>query len=109
MLRDAKRQGEMHVELAQRYPEAAATLLDWRAGAGPREIALRRAAILLHLSPGALVRLGRLLPGDGRKMMLLHFIRRFAFWSGVRARLTRHSWVLVTHGQALEAIAQHMP
>jgi glycosyltransferase involved in cell wall biosynthesis len=108
MLTDAKRQGTMHVELAQRYPAAATTLLDWEAGAGRREIALRRVAICLHLPPGALVRLGRLLPGDGRKMMWLHFIRRYAFWSGVRTKLTRHSWVLVTHGQALEAIAEHL-
>ncbi len=39
-------------------------------------------------------------------MIWLHFIRRFAFWSGVRGRLTRHSWVMVIHGQVAEAIAE---
>jgi GT2 family glycosyltransferase len=106
MLTDAQRQGSMHVELATRFPEAGSTLLDWPAGAGPRELALRRVAIGLHLPPGPLAWLGRFLPGDGRKMIWLHFVRRFAFWKGVRQSLTRHSWVLVTHGQVIEAITE---
>lgn len=106
MLTDAQRQGAMHVELATRYPDAATTLLDWEAGAGPREIALRRTAIALHVPPRPLAWLGRFLPGDGRKMIWLHFVRRVAFWQGVRSRLTRHSWVMVTHNQVIEAIAE---
>lgn len=106
MLADAQKQGSMHVELATRYPEAATALLDWYAGAGRREIALRRAAIGLHLPTGPLAWLGRFLPGDGRRMIWLHFVRRFAFWRGVRGSLNRQSWVLVTHGQAIEAIAE---
>jgi glycosyltransferase involved in cell wall biosynthesis len=106
MLTDAERQGSMHVELAGRYPEAATTLLDWHAGAGPREIALRRTAIGLRLPVAPLAWLGRFLPGDGRKMIWLHFVRRFAFWRGVRGSLSRHSWVMVTHGQVMEAITE---
>ena len=30
--------------------------------------------------------LGRFLPGEGRKMIWLHFVRRLAFWRGVRRR-----------------------
>jgi glycosyltransferase involved in cell wall biosynthesis len=108
MLADAKRQGSMHVELAIRFPDAATTLLDWHAGAGQREIALRRVAIGLHLPAGPLAWLGRFLPGDGRKMIWLHFVRRFAFWRGVRGSLSRHSWVMVTNGQVIEAIAERV-
>ena len=108
MLADAQRQGSMHVELADRYPEAAATLLDWYADAGGRELALRRTAIGLRLPPGPLAWLGRFLPGDGRKMIWLHFVRRFAFWRGVRGSVSRHSWVMVTHGQVIEAIAERL-
>ncbi len=106
MLADVRRQGAMHVELATRFPEAGPLLLDWNAGAGPLEIFLRRVAIALHVQPGMLVWLGRFFPGEGRKMIWLHFIRRFAFWRGVRQNLTRHSWILVTHSQVIEAIAE---
>jgi GT2 family glycosyltransferase len=109
MLSDARRQGKMHVELATRYPDAAETLLDWTAGAGPRELSLRRTAIALHVPPRPLVWMGRFLPGDGRKMLWLHFVRRLAFWGGVRSSLSRHSWVLVTHSQVIEAIAENLP
>jgi glycosyltransferase involved in cell wall biosynthesis len=106
MLFDARRQGAMHVELARRYPEAAPTLLDWSAGAGPREIALRRVAIACHLPPTPIARLGRFLPGEGRKMIWLHFVRRFAFWSGVRRSVSHHTWALVTHNRVVAAIAE---
>ncbi len=108
MLADAERQGAMHVELSRRFPDAATTLLDWEAGAGPRELAVRRWAITLHVPPPTLAWMGRFLPGDGRKMIWLHFVRRLAFWRGVRANLTRHSWVLVTHNQVIDAIAENL-
>ena len=106
MLADARRQGGMHVELATRFPEAAPTLLDWRAGAGPRELALRRAAIAVHLPPAPLASLGRLVPGAGRKMIWLHFVRRLAFWQGIRGSLGRRAWRSVTHGRTAEAVAE---
>jgi glycosyltransferase involved in cell wall biosynthesis len=105
MLTDAYRQGGMHVELAGRYPEVATILLDWDAGAGPRELALRRAAIALRLPPPPLAWMGRFLPGNGRKMIWLHFVRRFAFWRGVRHSVHRHSWTLITHDQVDAAVA----
>ncbi len=106
MLADARRQGGMHVELAGRFPEAAPTLLDWRAGAGPRELALRRAAIAVHLPPASLAWMGRFVPGEGRKMIWLHFVRRLAFWAGIRRNLSRRAWRLVTHGRTAEAVAE---
>jgi glycosyltransferase involved in cell wall biosynthesis len=109
MLVDARRAGVMHVELSRRFPEAAPELLDWRSEAGPKELALRRALIAVHLPPSPLARLGRFVPGEGRKMIWLHFTRRLAFWSGARQRLTRHSWVLVVHGQVADAITEVLP
>jgi GT2 family glycosyltransferase len=106
MLVDARRAGTMHVELSQRFPWAGPELLDWGADAGPRELALRRALIAVRLPLSPLAWLGRFVPGDGRKMIWLHFTRRLAFWSGVRQRLSRHSWALVVHGQVAEAIAE---
>ena len=106
MLADARRQGSMHVELSGRFPDAATTLLDWGAGAGPRELALRRTALALHLPPAPIAWLGRFLPGDGRRMIWLHFVRRLAFWGGVRRSVSHHSWTLIVHGQVLAAIAE---
>jgi glycosyltransferase involved in cell wall biosynthesis len=106
MLADARRQGAMHVELATRFPEAASTLLDWRAGAGPHELALRRAAIATRFPPSLLAWMGRFVPGDGRKMIWLHFVRRLAFWIGIRRSTSRRGWDLVTHDRTAEAVAE---
>jgi glycosyltransferase involved in cell wall biosynthesis len=105
MLGDARRQGQMHVELSNRYPEAEPDLLDWAAGAGPRELALRRISLALRVPPSPLVWLGRFVPGEGRKMIWLHFVRKLAFWSGVRQSVSRSRWKLITTGQA-DASAQ---
>lgn len=83
MLVDAQRAGRMHVELSRRFPAAAPELLDWQGGAGPVELRLRRWSLALHVPLRPLVALGRFLPGDGRKMIWLHFVRRYAFWRGV--------------------------
>ncbi len=105
MLADARRAGAMHVELSRRFPEAAPELLDWTAGAGPRERAVRRLCLTLRVPIAPLAWLGRLLPGDGRKMIWLHFVRRLAFWSGVRGAVGRRSWNLVSHERTAEAVA----
>ncbi len=89
MLTDARRAGRMHVELARRFPDVAAELLDWPAGAGPWELRARRLCLGLRVPSGLLARLGRFLPGTGRKMIWLHFVRRFSFWSGVRESVDR--------------------
>jgi glycosyltransferase involved in cell wall biosynthesis len=96
MLRDARRQGSVHVELAGRYQRVAGELLDWRSGTSSHELALRRACIVLRVPPRALARLGRLFPGEGRKMIWLHFVRRLAFWRGVRQAAGRAEWARIT-------------
>jgi glycosyltransferase involved in cell wall biosynthesis len=97
MLTDARRQGEVHVELAREFPQTAAELLDWRGGADRRELVLRRLCLALRVPPAGLASLGRLLPGEGRKMIWLHFVRRLSFWRGVRATANASQWSLLTH------------
>ncbi|HEX5713232.1 MAG TPA: glycosyltransferase family 2 protein [Solirubrobacterales bacterium] len=96
-LRDATRQGTMHVELSRRYPNRLTELLDWSHGAGRVELELRRIAVNLRVPAALLAPLGRLLPGEGRKMIWLHFIRRIAFWRGVRKSVDRYEWWALTH------------
>jgi glycosyltransferase involved in cell wall biosynthesis len=91
-LRNAARQGRMHVELSRRYPDRLPELLDWGGAAGRVELELRRLFIALRAPAPPLASLGRILPGDGRKMIWLHFIRRAAFWQGVRASVSRRQW-----------------
>ncbi|HYJ22790.1 MAG TPA: glycosyltransferase family 2 protein [Solirubrobacterales bacterium] len=96
MLRDAARQGAMHVELSRRYPDRAEELLNWRLG--PRtERLFRRLALACKVHPVLLAAPGHLLPGDGRKMIWLHFVRRLAFWGGVREAVTKPEWKQLTH------------
>ncbi len=96
MLADARGQGIVHVELAERFPETRADLLDWHSGAGSVELAVRRLCVGLHVPPAALAWLGRFVPGEGRKMIWLHFVRRVAFWGGVRQRVGRTDWTRLT-------------
>jgi glycosyltransferase involved in cell wall biosynthesis len=96
MLADQRRQGRVHVELAERFPAMRARLLPWGEAVMPRELALRRALIALRIPPRALAALGRLLPGKGRKMLWLHIVRRFAFWRSVRQSVSRREWRSLT-------------
>lgn len=105
MIVDARRAGVMHVELSRRFPEAAPELLDWAAGSGPRERAVRRLCLNVRAPIAPLAWLGRFLPGEGRKMIWLHFVRRLAFWSGVRGAVGSNSWNLVSHERTAEAVA----
>jgi glycosyltransferase involved in cell wall biosynthesis len=105
MVADARRAGAMHVELSRRFPDAAPELLDWSAAAGPRELTLRRLCSTLRVPIAPLAWLGRFVPGDGRKMIWLHFVRRLAFWSGVHHSVGRRSWALVTHDKTAQAVA----
>jgi glycosyltransferase involved in cell wall biosynthesis len=96
MLADQRRQGQVHVELAERFPAMGAQLLPWDETVAPRELALRRVLIALRIPPRALASLGRLLPGKGRKMLWLHIVRRFAFWRSVRQSVGRSEWRSLT-------------
>ena len=92
ILHDAQRSGRTCLLLGDRYPELAPELLDWRAGASARELGLRRLAMSLRIPPLALAKAGRALPGKGRKMFWLHFVRRLAYWLGVREVATPSQW-----------------
>jgi glycosyltransferase involved in cell wall biosynthesis len=96
---NARRAGAMHVELSRRFPEVAPELLDWAGNVGPRQLALRRAAIALRLPPGPLLMLGRFLPGPDRKMIWFHFVGRLAFWRGVRGEVGRDRWRALIAGR----------
>ena len=95
MLRDAARQGAMHVELSARYPDRAEELLRWQRGSQTERL-FRRLTLACRVHPVALAALGRLLPGEGRKMIWLHFVQRVAFWGGVRDAVTAPEWELLT-------------
>jgi GT2 family glycosyltransferase len=99
MLRDVERQGAMHVELARRYPDHAGELLEWRLGSRTERLC-RRLALTCRVSPVPLAALGRLLPGEGRKMIWLHFVRRLGFWRGVRTASAPAQWKLLIHAPA---------
>jgi glycosyltransferase involved in cell wall biosynthesis len=106
LLTDARRQGEVHVELAAEFPQTEAELLDWRGGADRRELTLRRLCLALRVPAAGLAWLGRFLPGDGRKMIWLHFVSRLSFWGGVKAATSRSQWALLTHPPA--RLAKHV-
>lgn len=92
MLEDARIAGNAHVMVVAKHPSLRPMMLDWVGPAGPRELTLRRALIALRIPPAPLAGLGRLLPGTGRKMIWLHFVRRFAFWRSVRGNVDRDLW-----------------
>jgi GT2 family glycosyltransferase len=96
MLEDQRRQGKTHVELAAEFPEMRARLLPWGETVIPRELGPRRVLIALRVPPRALASIGRVLPGDGRKMLWLHLVRRFAFWRSVRMSVSRSEWKSTT-------------
>jgi glycosyltransferase involved in cell wall biosynthesis len=100
MLADQRRQGRVHVELARRVPEMRAQLLPWHESLLPHELRLRRVGIALRLSPRLLAAAGNLMPGSGRRMIWLHVVRRFAFWTSVRRSVSRREWKAIVRGEA---------
>lgn len=96
MLRDAEVSGVAHVMVAERHRPTRARLLDWAAAADRRELALRRFLIATRVPPRAMAAFGRLLPGEGRKAIWLHFVRKLAFWRSVRAQVDRDRWRQLT-------------
>jgi glycosyltransferase involved in cell wall biosynthesis len=96
MLADARRQGAAHVELSRSLEGTRDDLLDWGQSAGARELALRRICLRLGVPARPLAWLGRFLPGEGRKMLWLHFVRRLAFWRGAMEAATATEWAALT-------------
>jgi glycosyltransferase involved in cell wall biosynthesis len=98
MLEDAEAAGRIHVRLSERFPEGRPDLLDWNGSAGRLGLAVRRLCLALRVPPPALAWPGRFLPGEGRRMIWLHFVRSLAFWRGVRGAISRRDWALLIGG-----------
>jgi GT2 family glycosyltransferase len=99
MLEEAEIFGRAHLQVVEKHPSAEPQMLDWVGPAGPRELAIRRALIASRIPPPALAACGRLLPGSGRKMIWLHFVRRFGFWRSVRENVDAARWRQLTGGE----------
>jgi glycosyltransferase involved in cell wall biosynthesis len=100
MLEDAKAAGRDHPRVVEKHPSTESQMLDWVGPAGPVELTIRKALVVTRIPPVALAVLGRLLPGSGRKMIWLHFVRRVAFWRSVHENVDRARWRQLTSGEA---------
>jgi peptidoglycan/xylan/chitin deacetylase (PgdA/CDA1 family)/GT2 family glycosyltransferase len=98
LLADSLRQGRAQLDLLEPYPEMESLLFGWFLATSRREVALRRLALGLRLSPRLLVRLGAPLPGKGRRRVWFYFVSRYAFWLGVRRAVDRERWERMTRG-----------
>ena len=96
LLADSGRQGEIAVELSEQVPAMLPKLLGWFGATSTREIRLRRLLLALRVPPVALAALGPLVPGEGRQGIWFDFVRRFAFWRGVRRSTDRARWAQIT-------------
>ncbi|MCW2987120.1 MAG: glycosyl transferase, group 2 family protein [Solirubrobacterales bacterium] len=97
LIRDARELGVAYVELARLFPEVELDLLRWSAVISPRELGLRRILLALRLPSESLGRLGRILPGEGRKAIWLRIVGRVTLWRGVRESLTPSEWQRIVH------------
>ena len=96
LLEDSLLQGAAAVELSAREPAMMPKLLGWFGATSRREIRLRRLMLALRMPPAALAALGPLFPGAGRRQLWFDFVRRFAFWRGVRRSTDRGRWARIT-------------
>jgi len=96
LLQDAFRQGGGHIEMARRHPEALPKLLGWFSEPTARDVRLRRLMIALRVPPAWLAALGRLIPGEGRRLVWFYFLSRYAFWAGMRRSVSRERWLRLT-------------
>jgi hypothetical protein len=96
LLADEGLRGKANVELARRHPATTAELLSWTDAVDPRELPLRRLLVALRVPPGPVAALGALLPGAGRRMLWMHFVRHLAFWSAARRSMTHRQWACLT-------------
>jgi peptidoglycan/xylan/chitin deacetylase (PgdA/CDA1 family) len=98
LLDESGRQGAGHLALLEDYPEMLPRLYGWFGATSRREVALRRLALTLRIPPRLLARLGRLLPGRGRRRIWFYFVSRYAYWRGVRGAVDRDRWERMTRG-----------
>ncbi|HEX5592930.1 MAG TPA: glycosyltransferase [Solirubrobacterales bacterium] len=98
LVADSLRQGSRQLDLLADHPEMEAHLFGWFLATSRREVALRRAMLALRMPPRLLARLGRLLPGEGRRRIWFDFVSRYAFWLGTRSSVDRDRWERMTRG-----------
>jgi peptidoglycan/xylan/chitin deacetylase (PgdA/CDA1 family) len=73
-------------------------MLGWFGATTTREVVLRRIMLALRVPPSLLAWLGPIVPGSGRQEIWFDFVRRYAFWRGVRRQVSRGRWVQMTRG-----------
>ena len=98
LVADTERRGADIVGLAERHSEMLPGLLGAFGDGGSREVPVRRLLLALKVPPWAVLAVGGLLRpliGNARSGA---FVRRYAFWSGVRRRMDRERWRCVTRG-----------
>jgi glycosyltransferase involved in cell wall biosynthesis len=83
--------GAFCADFTAAHPETTRRLLGWFSATTAREVALRRALLALRVPPARLVGAGRLLPARARGTWL-DFVSRYAFWAGVRSKMSRARW-----------------
>jgi len=98
LIADSERQGAGQIELVAEYPEMQPLFYGWFLATSRREVALRRLMLGLRVPPRPLGRLGRLLPGKGRRLIWFHFVSRYAYWHGLRGAIDRERWERMTRG-----------
>ncbi len=96
MLEDRRRYAGAYLEVAERHPDVLPEVLGPFRAAGDRWVGLRRLLIALRVPPRVPAALGRLVPGQGRRMEWFHFVTKLAFWSGLRDNVGRQRWKRVT-------------
>ena len=100
LIRDEERAGAGSWAMMQRAPSRLAALgVDTFGEGGLASVAARRALLALHVRPSALGSLCAALDWLGRGRKWARFVRRYAFWSGVRSAIgDRETWRRLTTG-----------
>jgi len=98
ILADEERFGVWCADFVRAHPATRQRLLGWFNELSIHEIALRRLLLAAHVPSRALARLGRLLPGAGRRRAWFGFVSRQAFWRGVRRAMSGAEWSQATGG-----------
>jgi peptidoglycan/xylan/chitin deacetylase (PgdA/CDA1 family)/GT2 family glycosyltransferase len=98
LVADSLRQGSRQLDLVSDHPQMEANLYGWFLATSRREVAVRRLMLALRVPPRLLARLGRLLPGEGRRRIWFYFVSRYAFWRGTRDNVDRERWERMTRG-----------
>lgn len=101
LLREMQAEGQVASELWRRHPELLRALFGTFWEPTPRAAARRRALLALRVAPDLLLRFGTLLSDAEGQRAAFHFLERYAYWYGVRRKLSSEDWRRVTSGTAI--------